>query len=185
MYSEFNIKGVRGTTSSSTRTIPSLRYPRSARSVEVTQSNANNFLDYVLKRIEFLSLEVAPDKTEAILFRGRRRLDYPDLLVRVKRSFVRVSQYIKYLWVMLDVQLNYRLHFSYMDNKIGKVTRALGRLMPNLRGPEERKRRLYAGIVHSVVLYAAPIWADSLNVEVLLPLAAGHRSLRRLPFNIF
>jgi len=33
--------------------------------------------------------------------------------------------------------------------------------MPNLRGPE-RKRRLYAGIIVSVVLYVAPIWTDSL-----------------------
>jgi len=37
--------------------------------------------------------------------------------------------------------------------------------MPNLRGPQERKRRLYAGVLESVVLYAAPIWAGALTVE--------------------
>jgi len=50
----------------------------------------------------------------------------------------------------------------HIGEKVGRVSRALGRLMPNLRGPIEKKRCLYAGIVTSVVLYAAPIWADSL-----------------------
>lgn len=32
--------------------------------------------------------------------------------------------------------------------------------MPNLRGPDETKRRLYAHVIHSVLLYAAPVWAE-------------------------
>jgi len=97
------------------------------------------------------------EKTEAILFRGRRRLDYTDPLIRVRGAFIRVSPYIKYLGVMLDTKLNFKHHFQYVDGKIGKVTRALGKLMPNLRGPIEKKRRLYASIIEAVALYAAPI----------------------------
>jgi len=62
--------------------------------------------------------------------------------------------------------MNFKLHFQYLDIKIGKVTRALGALMPKLRGPQEKKRRLYANIIESVVLYAAPIWANSLSADV-------------------
>jgi len=69
---------------------------------------------------------------------------------------------MKYLGVILHCKLNFKQHFIHLDEKVGKVSRALGRLMPNLRGPSERKRRLYAGINASIVLYAAPIWADSL-----------------------
>jgi len=72
---------------------------------------------------------------------------------------------MKYLGVLLDPRLNFKAHFQYVDQKVGKVTRALGSLMPNLRGPQERKRRLYAGVLESVVLYAAPIWAGALTVE--------------------
>lgn len=32
--------------------------------------------------------------------------------------------------------------------------------MPNLRGPGESKRQLYAKVLHSVMLYAAPVWYD-------------------------
>jgi len=137
----------------------------SARSVETAQFNMNYFMDFVLRRIENLSLEVAPEKTEAVLFRGGRRLDHTNPTIRIRNSLVRVSPFIKYLGVLLDSRLNFKAHFNYIDGKLHKVIRALGRLMPNLRGPQERKRRLYAGILDSVVLYASPIWASSLNVD--------------------
>lgn len=37
--------------------------------------------------------------------------------------------------------------------------------MPNLRGPGEAKRRLYANVVLSVILYATPIWCDALKAS--------------------
>lgn len=39
---------------------------------------------------------------------------------------------------------------------------SMSRLMPNLRGFAERKRKLYANVVLSVALYGTPIWADAL-----------------------
>ena len=35
--------------------------------------------------------------------------------------------------------------------------------MPNIGGPREAKRRLVASVVHSKLLYAAPVWADDLQ----------------------
>jgi len=64
--------------------------------------------------------------------------------------------------VILDNKLSFKQHFVHIGEKVERVSRALGRLMPNLRSPIEKKRRLYAGIITSVVLYAASIWADSL-----------------------
>ncbi|KMQ90440.1 reverse transcriptase [Lasius niger] len=34
--------------------------------------------------------------------------------------------------------------------------------MPNLKGPDERRRRLFANVVLSVLLYGAPVWGDEL-----------------------
>jgi len=44
---------------------------------------------------------------------------------------------------------------------VGAVARALHRITPNLRGLSERRRKLYANVVLSVVLYAAPIWGEA------------------------
>lgn len=49
----------------------------------------------------------------------------------------------------------------YIEEKVSKVTRALNGLLPNLRGPREKKRRLYASMMNSIIMYGAPIWADS------------------------
>jgi len=67
-----------------------------ANNVEAAQSNINLFLDHILKRIENLSLEVTLEKTEAILFRGTRRLDFSNPLIRVRGSLIRVCPSMKY-----------------------------------------------------------------------------------------
>lgn len=62
---------------------------------------------------------------------------------------------------MLDSRFTFRPHFEYVEGKIAKVNRALGRLMSNLRGPSETKRKLYAQVVLSVFLYGAPLWNEA------------------------
>jgi len=44
-------------------------------SIEVIQFNVNEYVRQVMRRIEFLSLEVASEKTEMVLFGGRKRVD--------------------------------------------------------------------------------------------------------------
>ncbi|CAK9802840.1 Retrovirus-related Pol polyprotein from type-1 retrotransposable element R1 4 (Fragment) [Anthophora quadrimaculata] len=43
-----------------------------------------------------------------------------------------------------------------------RTAAALGRLLPNLGGPEMMVRRLYAGVVRSMALYGSPVWANDL-----------------------
>lgn len=66
---------------------------------------------------------------------------------------------MKYLGVMLD-SLKFVNHFKYVEEKTAK--RALSGLMPNVRGPRELKRRLYANVVGAVALYGAPVWSQAL-----------------------
>lgn len=37
--------------------------------------------------------------------------------------------------------------------------------MPNLRGPGEHKRRLYANVVTSILTYGAPVWSGALEAS--------------------
>lgn len=77
--------------------------------------------------------------------------------VRVNGEYVRTSDAIKYLGVLLDSRLNFTRHFRYVGEKMGRVTRALSGLMPNVRGPDELKRKLYASVLGSVALYGTPV----------------------------
>lgn len=134
----------------------------SGRDAETAVIVANVQVARVCRRIALLGLKVSAEKTEAVLFsRGRRRgarVDVPE--IKVGSTVVPLSESMKYLGLYLDSRLSFRDHFAYVESKCGKITRSLGRLMPNLRGPCERKRRLYANVLYSVVLYRAPVWHD-------------------------
>lgn len=99
--------------------------------------------------------------------------DCRPVLVRVNREYIRTTESMKYLGVILDSRLNYNEHFSYIGEKMAKVSRALSRLIPNVKGPSEAKRRLYATVLGSVALYGAPVW-----YQALLASAKGKRILR-------
>lgn len=45
------------------------------------------------------------------------------------------------------------------------ISRQLGRLMPNLRGPTEKKKKLYANTINSIMMYGVSIWGDAVTVS--------------------
>lgn len=118
----------------------------------------------VLSRIEELGLVVAIDKTEALWFYGGRVLRAPSSFY-LREYEIHFGKTLKYLGVFFDGHTTFKAHFEAVERRAAGVVRALGRLMPNLRGPGEAKRRLYANCVHSVILYAAPVWSDSFGLR--------------------
>lgn len=81
--------------------------------------------------------------------------------VRVNNLEVQACKYIKYLGLLIDEDWSFVDHIRYIEKKVSKVTRALYGLLPYLRGPREKKRRLYAAMMNSIIMYGSPIWADS------------------------
>jgi len=64
---------------------------------DAIRSNTNAYFKLVLKRIKFLTLDVAPDKTEVVLFRGRGRVIDVAPMIRVGEVVVPIKTSIKYL----------------------------------------------------------------------------------------
>lgn len=85
--------------------------------------------------------------------------------IKIGRTYVQVKDSMKYLGVFVDRSWSFKDHFLYLEKKVAGVTRALSRLMPNLRGPGEQKRRLYASVVTSVMMYTAPVWSGALSAS--------------------
>lgn len=120
---------------------------------------------------------MAIDKTEAMVFHGRKG-KRPPKEDKIKIDKVEIEgRRMKYLGIMLDTKLNFTEHFKYIKDKVTRIKRALGRLMPNLRGPSEKKRKLYGNIIQPVVMYGAPIWGDRLmrNRGIQRPLKRTQR----------
>ncbi|XP_067208489.1 uncharacterized protein [Linepithema humile] len=99
---------------------------------------------------------------------------------------------MKYLGLTLDGFWGFEQHFAGITPKADRMAAALGRLLPNLGGPNNGVRRLYANVVQSVLLYGAPAHnSGRLPVEFLATLYAEiyrrtrdpdrHGSARLLP----
>ena len=71
----------------------------------------------------------------------------------------------------MDRRLSFSEHLKIATAKAIQCGENLARLMPNIGGPREAKWRLVASVVHSKLLYAAPIWANALQ---------NHASQRKL-----
>lgn len=108
-------------------------------------------------------LELAAHKTEAILFTRRRNVEPPQLVIGGYR--IEFSKSIRYLGVQLDHKLTFVEHTERAAAKAARVAEELARLMPNIGGPKTSRRKLFNEVVHSTLLYGAPIWADAMRLE--------------------
>jgi len=125
------------------------------------RSRVNDQVSVIGRRIEALGLQLAEEKTEAVLFYGGVKLDISSV-IRVGRTCVSMRRSMRYSGTILDSKMTFLPHFKYVRDKVDSVTHVLSRLMPNLRSPNEKKRRLYASVIEFIVLYGVPIWGQTL-----------------------
>lgn len=103
------------------------------------RSRAND--QVVAVRIEVLGLSIVPNKTEAVLYYGETRPDV-DPVIRVHRTYVTMGSHMRYLVVILDSRMTFLPHFKQVRDKVAVVTKALFRIMPNLRGLEREAQAI-------------------------------------------
>lgn len=103
-------------------------------------------------------LELAPQKTEAVVLTRKKKYDVPELVV--EGHAVSIKNSIRYLGVELDTRLSFTAHVSTASRKAAETARAVARLLPNVGGPSSSKRALLGTVVNSKILYAAPVWAE-------------------------
>ncbi|XP_018377655.1 PREDICTED: uncharacterized protein LOC108770518 [Trachymyrmex cornetzi] len=113
----------------------------------------------VVRAIERLGLKVSIVKTEAIAFMTE---DIPrGAVIRIGGTVIPIGSTVRYLGLTLDSRWTFRDHFSALVPKAWGMATSLARLMANMGGPGERRRRTYAAVVMSVLLYGAPILAQT------------------------
>lgn len=115
---------------------------------------ANSQLRRLIPHIEKLGLKIAENKT--VLFTKHSLLNVPK--IRVSGTLVGIGSQMKYLGVFLDAKLTFEYHFSFVEAKAARILNGLKKLMPNLGGPTQQKRKLFYNVILSVLLYGAPTW---------------------------
>jgi len=119
---------------------------------------ANEALARVSAWMRDRGLQLAPEKTEAVMLTKKRAYTEPE--IRVDGHVVRFQPSLRYLGVQIDRRTAFSEHVQIASSRALATSTVLGRLMPNIGGPEESKRTLLTSVVLSKILYAAPVWAE-------------------------
>lgn len=147
-----------------------------AKGEEALMNKANESLRRITDWMEEKGLQLAPEKTEAALLTVKRKIG--PIRFQIQNVTVQPSNAIKYLGVWLDTKMVFAEHVRKTIEKAEKTTVALASLMPNIGGPRASKRRLLSSVIHSQILYAAPVWHAVIeNRKIVRKLASLQRKI--------
>jgi hypothetical protein len=135
----------------------------SAKHKEEIVEICNRTVRHIRQWLASVGLQLAEHKTEAVLITSRKRMESITLEVGAQKIVSQPS--IRHLGVMIDSRLSYKTHLITTSDKASRVNAALARILPNTRGARQKRRILLASVVTSTLMYGAPIWADSMEME--------------------
>lgn len=101
------------------------------------------------------------NKTEAVLFTYKYKYANPQ--ITLNGQTLEMKEEMKYLGMLIDRKLLFKVHICEASAKSERTANQLGRLMPNIGGPKQLRRRLFVAVTQSVLLYGAPSWAYTLE----------------------
>lgn len=64
---------------------------------------------------------------------------------------------MKYLGLIVDGKLVYKEHIKSTAEKAEKIMTSLGQLLPNISGLKQARSRFLCSVIHTVLLYGAPV----------------------------
>lgn len=137
-----------------------------ARNEDLLMSTTNIAIVRIANWLHDNKLQLAPEKTEAVLLTTKRKISA--IQFNVLGTELSPTTAIKYLGVWLDTKLTFAEHINRTVQKAEKTMTAILSLMPNIGGPRASKRRILISVVQSQLLYAAPVWHKITENQKLL-----------------
>lgn len=160
-----------------------------ARDIEELTAVTNVNVAKIHNWLRNIELDLAVNKTEAILLKGHR-LDLSNIDIRLQNVRIRICKEVKYLGVTIGEGCTLGKHISHTCEKADAVANRIARILPNIPGPKCDKRRAIASAHNSILMYAASMWApvvtdikryrnkmESSQRKVLLRVASAYRTV--------
>lgn len=158
------------------------------------REKANQALVQIHEWMDRNNLTLAAQKTTAVIFKGPR--DRTGVTFNVGNMVITPTKSVKYLGKYIDDKLIYNEHTNKAIEKAEKSYAALARLMPNISGPSQTKRIILSHVVHSILLYGAPIWHRATDIKtyckklqgiqrkIMIKISNAYRTISREAANV-
>jgi len=118
-------------------------------------------------------LELAIEKSEAILLTNRNKHNH--MVGEFEGHRFESKNAVRYLGVTIDPRLHFMEHAELAAKRASDTCRHLTQILPNLRGPRQRTRKVLATVVTSRLLYGAPFWFPSITSVAMRKMEAVYR----------
>lgn len=132
-------------------------------------------------------LELSAHKTETIVLTNKRAYQKPTFVI--DNFQIQPREQMRYLGVQLHQVLGFKKHIETAAAKAQTTALSLSRILLNMGGSKQRKRKFLASVVNSLLHYASPVWTRALvfdrNVNLIerpqrtiaLRVAAAYRTV--------
>lgn len=117
----------------------------------------------IAEAMEDLGIKLAAKKTEMLIMAGSRKVSNMDITIGDMTIGNKAA--VKYMGIHLDRDLRMTTHIKKVCERANQKLTTLARVMPNMGGPRQRKRRILTSAISSVILYSASIWKDALKYK--------------------
>ncbi|CAB0042278.1 unnamed protein product, partial [Trichogramma brassicae] len=145
-----------------------------AKHLDLVEFYSNETIRLVRAALTDLGLQTTDQKTEVLLVTSRKMRE--TITLRAGDHYITSAPCIRYLGVHIDARLRFVEHLRIVSDKANRVAGALLGIMPNIGGPRSSRRRLYASVVDSILLYGAPAWSEAAKTHDYVRRAASiHR----------
>ncbi|KAL4153093.1 hypothetical protein QTP88_000926 [Uroleucon formosanum] len=134
-----------------------------AREAYTLENDLTRAAEPALTWLEETGLKTALQKTEAMVITKKRL--HNELAVNVGGHIVLGRNVLKYLGILIDGKLNFNAHAKSASGKASHAVKNLSRIMPNISAATPSRRRLLANVVHSLLLFGAPIWVNRMSSQ--------------------
>ncbi|XP_056639431.1 uncharacterized protein LOC130446925 [Diorhabda sublineata] len=123
---------------------------------------------------------VVREKTDIVVIKSPRKAAGTFRMV-VDGHRIEAKNRCKYLWVMFTKNLDFATHIDFSTEKVNKKTAQHQRLLPIIGGPGYYNRGVLCQVMHSVLLYAVPVWIQRMvatqRKEGLFRIVSAYRTV--------
>jgi hypothetical protein len=134
------------------------------KSISEIENIANTELTKISKWARKNKVRFNDKKSKVMLMTRRKRKEREEVEVYLNNKILRQVKTMKYLGIIIDNKLTFREHITRATEKFRKIIFVLSRSAKLNWGLSHKAlKTLYTGGIQPLLLYGAPVWADTVE----------------------